>query len=216
MSSAPVMWQPPADNHKCTPSKLWRSTAFPAHAQFVAFYKGDYCTPEGDSDQGKDKQKETKSPPPDDWVAGVIMADLDTDANNNSPDFRRPPTLFGPEGDREEVASQAPQREGGSSGERMPGLVISVNRGFHEGGREELVEDFERPGIAMVDDPGSQQTADPDLVAAVATLRVPRDVRATATLTYAAGNRILIYAVDQAGNYALVDSGVAYPYDPNG
>jgi len=263
MADVPVMWRPPPDNPQCTRTKLWRSTAFPAHTQFLAFYRGRFCAGSNDGGGGEGGEGEGGGDA-DEWVAGVLMADLDADADNDSQRFRRPPTLQGGEGDQEDVAEQAPPRPEGPSDAREPGLLVCVNRGFEEGGAAEPIEDRDRPGIAPVDRDADAargaQTADPDLVAAVATLKVPNPatVSAEATLTYgpgAAGDeggagagegegdggngaggagegegegdegegdeedpapRILVYAVDEAGDHALIESGVAYPFEPDG
>jgi len=255
MADVPVMWRPPPDNPQCTRTKLWRSTAFPAHTQFLAFYRGRFCAGSNDGGGGEGGEGEGGGDA-DEWVAGVLMADLDADADNDSQRFRRPPTLQGGEGDQEDVAEQAPPRPEGPSDAREPGLLVCVNRGFEEGGAAEPIEDRDRPGIAPVDRDADAargaQTADPDLVAAVATLKVPNPatVTAEATLTYgpgaadgdgeddgdgAGGNdgtgngeadgdgdeedappRILVYAVDEAGDHALIESGVAYPFEPDG
>ncbi len=193
------------DNTECIPAHHWDSPEFVRPAtQFKVLFRGVYCEGSGGTR---------------DWDAGVLMTDIDADADN---DFavteenprRRPAPPGDAEAHEEEIAEQAPV----VNNRRAPGLLLGVNRGFDEADevlrawiqvqdRIRRQQDFEVDGIRL---------ADPDLVEATLVQKRPPDrngkpVKCHATLAYDR-NRIRVYLV-VGGAAALVAPGQSYEVD---
>jgi len=114
--------------------------------------------------------------PPPTWYAGVIQADIQGDADNDSTTAQRPPATAEAERKEEEVAEQG--------GEGNPtGLIVPLNRDYHEGDPNN--QDYAHAGIV---------TSDPDLVKARVVLKLPDEVRpdSKVKLTYN-NSKLLVY-----------------------
>lgn len=121
------------------------------------------------------------------WEVGVILADIQADADNDSTTAQRPPATAEAERKEEEVAEQA-------SGGNTTGLIVPVNRDYHEG---DTNEDYAHTGIV---------TSDPDLVQIKLVLELPTQLRPGSTVK-------LTYDTDVLKVYkstTLVPSGTSY------
>jgi hypothetical protein len=160
------------DTRHCVPVHIWRtSNSIPPRTQFHVLFQGDYCGAGG---------------APEKWKAGVILADIDADANNDSKAANRPPAASGDaEADAEEAAEQAVAG--------APGLLVPVNQCFEEGGRADRLEDNEKRGVGH---------PDPDWLEGLVTLKMPDEVDGQAGLDYDEA-RLRVY-IRRGGATALI------------
>ncbi len=196
------LWIPPDDNGSCTSEKLWKTAPFLPKEQYRARFEGGFCGTKGSSAT---------------WEAAVIMADLDTDANNNSNAFQRPPAVGGDEADKEQVA-----KRGNDLTKPGPGLLIGVNRCYEEDGRDYDADQFREPGIDRKKYPREDNEKDgiftikpdQDQIEGLLTLKLPITVPAKAKLTYDRA-RIRVYAV-RGADFALIPSDGLFRVDITG
>jgi hypothetical protein len=128
-------------------------------------YSTDYFRPLFSGPLQQEGGEGDGSGPPPVWEAGVVLANIQADANNDSDQFQRPPTLELTERTKEEIAEQGTE-------ENPAGLIVPLNIGRDEGS-ESL--DYVHEGIV---------TNDKQLVRAVLELYVPNEVVEGATLTF--------------------------------
>lgn len=196
------LWNPPGDNGSCTSEKLWKTAPFLPKEQYRARFEGGFCGTKGSSAT---------------WEAAVIMADLDTDANNNSNAVQRPPAAGGDEADKEQVA-----KRGSDLTKPGPGLLIGVNRCYEEDGRDYDADQFREPGIDRKKYPREDNEkdgiftikTDPDQIEGLLTLKLPITVPAKAKITYDK-TRIRVYAV-RGADFALIPSDGLFRVDTTG
>jgi len=129
------------------------------------------------------------------WSSGVIQADIQADADNDSTTAQRPPATDATERNQEEVAEQ------GGTG-NPTGLIVPVNCNYHEGGTGNLSNiDFLHTGIV---------TSDPDLVRCRVILKLPdvvaEDSDSLVKLTYD-DSMFLVYKVLPGGSIFPLPSG---------
>jgi hypothetical protein len=197
VSTEGVMWNPPSDNPYCTTTKEWTTAPFVPSTEFRSFFQGEYCSSGGSGGSGSTPV----------WVDGVLMADLLFDSSNSSTALQRLP------GSSDTTVDEKTKKI-------APGLILGVNKGFQEGGDSDiknLKEDFKNPGITFAHSaPGrfAADNLDPDLVKGTLTLKVPSEATTPpkVTVTYDT-SKISMYMVD-GNNYALIQSGTAYSFNP--
>lgn len=116
------------------------------------------------------------------WKAGVIQVDIQADADNDSKEPQRPPSTKDAERKREEIAEQ-----GGT--DNPTGLLVSVNRGFHEfkaGMSDIYLPDNEIDGITI---------DDPELIKANIVLKLPEEVIPGSTVRLTYSKKLRVYKV---------------------
>ncbi len=129
------------------------------------------------------------------WYSGVIQADIQADADNDSTTAQRPPSSTATERKEEEVA------EHGETG-NTTGLIIPVNTSYHEGGTGAVGNmDHAKTGIV---------TDDPDLVQGRLRLNMPTEAisGSTVKLIYD-DSKLLVYKLSE-GSGELVENGKSY------
>lgn len=124
--------------------------------------------------------------PPPTWYTGVIQADIQADADNDSTTAQRPPATAEAERKEEEVAEQ------GGTG-NTTGLIVPVNANYDEGGTGAITNrDDQKAGVV---------NNDPDLVQTKLVLKLPTEVvpDSKVKLTYDS-SKFLVYKTSDLTN----------------